>query len=250
MVINDNNKAQRNMGIYPALGASSVSFFAVIRNAADFSRDMVLRRRVDERVASKLRGARVDMIGIDGHEQQSGDILTLHNMKPGESRWLSLTYTLAPGKPGEVLPVAFEEMVGNHAVNGFAIAARLSSWNSVAGENLRFHIGVFSRLAVAGKMAEASQEERAALALLKKRPLPASYMRLLKQQTPLINSLLKKLIEVGRSGDPFRIQESMKALQLAVKSGSAIRAAAAHMVLLHKVDAFQTMLQEKGYLSR
>jgi hypothetical protein len=42
----------------------------------------------------------------------------------------------------------------------------------------------------------------------------------------------------------------MKALQLAVKSGSAIRAAAAHMVLLHKVDAFQTMLQEKGYLSR
>jgi hypothetical protein len=130
---------------------------------------MVLCRRVDERVASKLRGARVDMIGIDGHEQQSGDILTLHNMKPGESRWLSLTYTLAPGKPGEVLPVAFEEMVGNHAVNGFAIAARLSSWNSVAGENLRFHIGVFSRLAVAGKMAEASQEERAALALLKKR---------------------------------------------------------------------------------
>jgi hypothetical protein len=250
MVINDNNKAQRNMGIYPALGASSVSFFAIIRNAADFSRDIVVRRRVDEKVAPKLRGARIEIIAGDGHELQSGDTVTLPNMKPGESRWLGLNYALASGKLGEVLPVEFEEIVGNQAVNGFTIAARLSSWNAVVGENLRFHIGVFSRLAAAGKIPEASKESHGALILLKKRPLPASYLAFLKQQTPLTESLLKKLIEVGRSGDPFRTQESLKALQLAVNSSSAVRAAAAHMVLLHKLDAFQTMLQQKGYLSR
>ncbi len=58
-----------------------------------------------------------------------------------------------------------------------------------------------------------------------------------------------KLIETGKSSDPFRTQESLKALQLALQSGSADRAASAHMVLLHKLDAFQTMLQQKGTLS-
>lgn len=252
MVINDNNKAQRNMGIYPALGASSASFFATIRNAANFPRDMVIRRKVDPRTAARLRGARIEIIGGDGEAQQSSDTsgtIVLRNMKPGESRWLSLNYTLAPGNTSEVLPVTFEEMVGNHAVNGIVIAARISPWNIVARENLQFHVAVFSRLATAGKMPEANRESRAAMFLLKQRPVAASYVAFLKQQAPLTAGLVMKLIETGKSSDPFRTQESLKALQLALQSGSADRAASAHMVLLHKLDAFQTMLQQKGTLS-
>ena len=249
MVINDNNKAQRNMGIYPALGASSASFFATIRNAASFPRDMVIRRKVDAKIAARLRGARVDIIGGDGEAQQSPDTIVLRNMKPGESRWLSLNYTLATGNVGDVLPVTFEEMVGNQAVNGIVIAARVSPWNIVARENLQFHIAVFSRLAAAGKMPEANQESHAAKVLLKQRPVAASYLAFLKRRTPLTGTLVKKLIEAGKSGDPFQAQESLKALQLAVQSGSADRAASAHMVLLHKLDAFQTMLQQRGTLS-
>ena len=104
MVINDNNKAQRNMGIYPALGASSASFFATIRNAANFPRDMVIRRKIDPRTAARLRGARIEIIGGDGEAQQSSDTsdtIVLRSMKPGESRWLSLI-TLAPGNPGRL----------------------------------------------------------------------------------------------------------------------------------------------------
>jgi len=244
MVINDNNKAQRNMGIYPALGASSASFFATIRNAASFPRDMVIRRKVDAKIAARLRGARVDIIGGDGEAQQSPDTIVLRNMKPGESRWLSLNYTLATGNVGDVLPVTFEEMVGNQAVNGIVIAARVSPWNIVARENLQFHIAVFSRLAAAGKMPEANQESHAAKVLLKQRPVAASYLAFLKRRTPLTGTLVKKLIEAGKSGDPFQAQESLKALQLAVQSGSVDRAASAHMVLLLKLDAFQTMLQQ------
>ena len=44
-------------------------------------------------------------------------------------------------------------MVGNHAVNGIVIAARISPWNIVARrENLQFHVAVFSRLAAAGEI--------------------------------------------------------------------------------------------------
>jgi hypothetical protein len=85
--------------------------------------------------------------------------------------------------------------------------------------------------------------------LLKQRPVAASYLAFLKRQMPLTGTLVKKLIEAGKSGDPFRAQESLNALQLALQSGSADRAASTHMVLLLKLDAFQNHAATERTLS-
>jgi hypothetical protein len=46
IVINDNNKVQRNMGVYPASGTGRFSFFGIVHNAATFRRNVELRLEV------------------------------------------------------------------------------------------------------------------------------------------------------------------------------------------------------------
>ena len=63
-VIDDNNKAQRNMGLSttPARGVGmSDDLFAWIHNPATFRRDLILRMHADPAIARRLAGARVQI---------------------------------------------------------------------------------------------------------------------------------------------------------------------------------------------
>src|SRR6185503_1618142 len=70
-VINDNNKAQRNMGLSttPARGVgASDCYCAIVHNAATFVRDFELRYDAPRAVAAALKGAVIEVIG--GKEQE------------------------------------------------------------------------------------------------------------------------------------------------------------------------------------
>ena len=70
LVINDNNKAQRNMGVAPTTVGGFMTRFGIIHNAATFTRDIVLRWTVvGERAPSKLD--RLEVIGTRaGHSRR------------------------------------------------------------------------------------------------------------------------------------------------------------------------------------
>jgi hypothetical protein len=46
-VIYDNNKAQRNLGVYLGAGKGSITYWALVHNAALFKRDFQLRFDLD-----------------------------------------------------------------------------------------------------------------------------------------------------------------------------------------------------------
>lgn len=92
MVINDNNKAQRNMGVYFGADSAEITFYAIAHNAATFKRNMQLRYEAIRKALPALRNARIQVIGQRGVSNfKSGDTITLRDMEPGENRWIGLT---------------------------------------------------------------------------------------------------------------------------------------------------------------
>ena len=131
------------------------------------------------------------------------------------------------------------------AVNGFAIAARVSPLGAVIQENLKFHRAVFDRLAEAFGIERGRAEALAAKQLLKQKEVSSkNYLAFLALHEKPIMATLVRLMESRKSQDPFGAREALKTLESEVRSGRASRASGAHDVLLQKFDAFQTMLQK------
>ncbi len=245
MFINDNNKAQRNMGVYQFGGTGTVSLYAVIHNAALYRRMMIIRYAVAREVQKRLPELRVWAIGGKDESYQFGNSITLANMEPGENRWIELTFDVPGGSDGKILPVIFEEMVDNTAVNGFAIAAQPSPMSEVIRENLEFHSEVLIRIAAAFGIRSAEEEGRIALKLSRVRRIPAEeYVKLVQSHIRPMSEYLLKLIDSHKSGDPFDIRNSIAFLSRELRAGDVNSIAPAHATVLHKFDAFLTMLQK------
>jgi len=56
MVLNDNNKAQRNMGVWTGSAdqTDAVSYCTVVHNAATYPRDMLVRYNIQPETARRL----------------------------------------------------------------------------------------------------------------------------------------------------------------------------------------------------
>jgi hypothetical protein len=84
----DNNKAQRNTAAFAAIpGASAppVTYYAIVRNRDDVTRDM--------RLTWRERGVRVHVVG--SQLASTGGTLVVPNMRPHETRWLGITFASA-----------------------------------------------------------------------------------------------------------------------------------------------------------
>ena len=255
-VINDNNKAQRNLGLSttPARGIGGrVSFYAIVHNAATFRRDMVLLYDAPREVQKRLRDASVEVVGDGGRGKpfKSGDTITLANMQPGENRWVGFTYSAPEGKEGEILPVNFYEMVGNVAVNGFTIAARPSAMGRVMRDNLESHRSIFTRLAVGLETPGARDEADIAQKLRDEKSLKEDgYLRFLSSHMQAVEEALRYALHADQQSDVFVTAKALEALKSAVQAGQAERAAVAHTTLINRLDSYLTMQQlAKGNLA-
>ncbi len=250
MFINDNNKAQRNMGVYGTAGGAGgsrcqVSFYAIAHNAATFPRDMVIRYEAADEVQKRLRRLHVRVIGGKSDSYQFGNNITLTNMQPGENRWIELAFDTPGGSKGELLPVTFREMVGNAAVNGFAIAAQPLPLGEVIQENLEFHGEVLIRMAAAFKIKGAEEEGRMAFKLSREMRIPdEKYVEFVRSRAESIPHYLSELLASERSEDPFDIKETIELLIEVAGAEKLDCILSIHSTLLHKLDAFLTMLQK------
>ena len=249
-IVDDNNKAQRNMGLTttPARGAGMIaSFCAIAHNAATFPRNMTLSYETSPEVMRSLKGFSVELIGQQKEPSTIRELsgaLTLEGMQPGENRWLCTNFAAPPGKEGEILPINFYEMVKNIPVNGFAVGLRLASMGEVARDNLELHRSAFTRMSALFKIGVAKEEAAAAEALLRqKNPSENQYLDFLKAHLKPMEVAVAALIKSQKSSDPFGAQAAMTNLATAVNSGKIEDASVAHASLMNKLDSFQTMLQ-------
>jgi hypothetical protein len=247
MVLNDNNKAQRNMYPPASSGSGSESSYALIRNAATFTRDLVLRHYVDPVVFKQLRRIGIGVVGERGVKRSQEGRLVLANMAPGERRWVAVTTEARAGDGRSPLPIEFSELMGTKVVNGFAIAPVPSPPAAAIRWNMGLHMYRFGRLAAAFDVPEAKRQSADARSLVNRRSIaPTAYLRFLREHQTGMRACVTALVS-GAGQDPFGLRAAVRRLSEAVAAGSSDKALPAHATLLNALDAFQTMVQlEEG----
>jgi hypothetical protein len=239
MVINDNNKAQRNMGVAPASEGGSSSFYALVHNAAYELRDVVLRfaasqaarkARVSFTLAS-IGGNRTRAKGPEGR-------LVLRGMRPGEDRWVAVDFR-AGRATDEPLPIFFQEMEGNSVRSAFAVAPQALAPRELIQSALRGHRSVFLRMSAAfGVRAGAGEAERAASLGARARVTERAYKTFVERRADPIARAVEELLAVAEVRDRLGIREALAGLK---------KGPGAHITLLNKLDTFMTMaLKARG----
>lgn len=243
LVINDNNKAQRNMGVYPTSGSGSVAFYGLVHNAATRFRDLIIRFQAPEPVLRRLRGARIAIVGGDTTHVDAEGRLVLSCMAPGENRWLGLEFDVPAGHNGEPLAVLFQELVGTTVVNGFGLGPMPSAAKDAAHDNLLLHVATFARLAAVFGVDGAQGLADSAAKLLSANVVDVkAYVAFLDEQHDAVTKVVDALVKLGQ-GDPFGLLAACARLQQA--TGDAVHAVPAHATLVHGLDAFLSMLQKR-----
>jgi hypothetical protein len=254
-IVDDNNKAQRNMGLTttPARGAGMFpTFCAIVHNAALAPRDINLRYEVPVETLRRLKTISVQPVGSGGKEsfaarEPTGN-LSLNNVLPGENRWVCTNFAAPAGKPGEYFPINFTEYQDNLPVNGFTIGPRLAEMPDVVRASIELHRSAFTRLAAIYKMEVAKDEAAQAEKLLREQIISeVTYMDFLKAHLKPVEVAVNDLIKIQHGSDPFGDQAAYSQLAAAVASGKVEDASVTHASLMNKLDSNITMIQlEKG----
>ena len=248
MIINDNNKAQRNMqvlGYGGMAGGTGMAGYLIAHNAATFARDMQIGVDFDPSLLRHVRRPQLTVIGGPGPEPKPITphlTVTLPKMMPAENRWLEIKFDGLPGKDIGPMPIRVYEIVNGLQVNGYAIAARALPEASAIRENLGQHAAVFSRLASAFEEEGAKEQAARAQRLLEEKDITgAGYRQFLKKNRQEILQLSEHLADKSHLKDPFGTLRLAKLLGGESTLGQAL---ADHLTLLNKLDATQTMVQK------
>jgi hypothetical protein len=238
LVINDNNKAQRNMGVGPTTPRGSLTWYALIHNAATILRDIVL---VWERGGrDPARGDRVQVLGGRPQELKAEGRLILKGLKPGESRFVRVTLEGARGREDAL--VVFSEMVGTAVVNGFAVLAQTRSAEEVHRFLVQRALSVYRRAGALGVRGTAKRMT-SARALLKKRIPQRAYVEFVQACQEMDHGMAKEFRgRLGSGGDPFALAVSQKELATALRSGKGAAIQTHHGAFLEGIDALLTTL--------
>jgi len=251
MVLNDNNKAQRNMGVWKppvAAQAEALTYYAQIHNAATAVRDVSIRFDVSPETAPRLRISRIE--AVSGPEQacptqlsipKCGRALKLRRMQPGENRWLGVTLSANGGPQDELLPAYFTETRGSLNLNGIGIGLQPVSLASSIGETLAFHAAVFHRLAALFGTPGAGSLGDAAVQLRKENPDAGPYLGFVRNSAAAMAAAGASLL---KGADPLGVKAASARLDKALAGGDAGQVDVAHAALLQKLDVQASMLDK------
>jgi hypothetical protein len=246
-IINDNNKAQRNMHLttIPASGSSgSVTEWAIVHNPGFLKRDIPLRVGIEGTSRRYLRNVIVQAIG--GHKPltlraKDGSGFVLQDVQPGENRWVAVNVQPVGLPTGGTAFVSVDELAGTKAASGFAVGVRSASLREAMQSSLITQRVVLTRLesGFAPENIEPEDEYFKAAASSPSSFVDFVHGRLL----PRLKNGLEKL-GAPAADDPFNLKASLAA---AAKEKSVEGMVPALASLLNGVDAQLSELQlQKG----
>ena len=271
-IVNDNNKAQRNISAFAAHASGHGStYYAVAHNAATKTRDMVLQL-AGGRDKHVPEGAVVEVVNAKGVVERQPwrpwAEVVLRDMQPGENRWIGLTIPVPRGASAPVA-VTIYELNGSMRVNGFTIAANPAPPGVVGEANATLERTVFARMAHAfgihvSDAAHAHGAEREGggdrdavekrftveehgltvdVTVRVKRSEDAADDERPRSRRAAVRTALTELLHKTSSADAFGVLDTLARLEH-VRPGDDATELAEHATLLHKLDAFMTMLQK------
>jgi hypothetical protein len=246
MVINDNNKAQRNMSVHYGLSGSGASHFAIIRNASKEVRDFQLRILIDDRVIRSLSKPMIIARNGEPVPFQSGSIITVKGLNPGEYSWVGLQMNaFKAAKAGMSLPIDFQELVNGTVVNGFRINI-VSATPAQATLNHLLQIrSVFLRYEAELKAVEATAIIKQTNALLRVRRLPtATYLKYARGIAEPATAVAKRFLELAGTDPALDIAGSIELFTKASAGKDMISAFSAATTLVNKLDIALTLFQK------
>ncbi len=244
MVLNDNNKAQRNMDVYhvPSGGSGSVSSYAAIHNPSIYETNMELIWKTDLNPELKIKPS---VFVVDDREdfKMTDKGITLLKMKPGETRYIKVNYAVYGDKEGLIFPLGFAETKNEVTINGFGVGREISDIKKVILQNVTYSALEFRRINKLYAISEAEEVHKNDLEFLEKNQLTEKdYITLLERNFTLINSIAEQLIR-NEPNDPFGLKTTLKQLEAQLKDKKSIEVTILHLSLLNAMDASLTSLQ-------
>ncbi|HEX8086236.1 MAG TPA: hypothetical protein VF529_18240 [Solirubrobacteraceae bacterium] len=247
-ILDDNNKAQRNMGLSttPARGSERVlaTRFGLVHNAATFRRDIVLQFSIEDLLRPGVKprpSVRLQVLGAKEVVKRTDGRLVLEGMDPGENRWVAVSFIPPAGKAGQTSVVRMSEMVGEAAVNGFSVGVRLGSPRDVLAYTRERYRSVFTRLDALRPNDAATRELDLVLA---RRQKPAAWLPGLVERWDGIGAAL---FDIAGRADAAEIGPALKRVEDLLRQGSEAPALVELCSTLERVDARLTMLElERG----
>jgi len=229
MVIGDNNKAQRNMGVYPLTEGGPITHYAVIHNGATVPRTMAIHYSVDPLSLRRLIGATVGVVDDAAQPLRANGVVMLANMQPGENRWLAVTYELAPKAGTDPVTMYFNEMHDGKPVNGFGIIARPVSPAELMHETLRLHYAVGQRVSALHHI-EIVKGEPAAVQRALERPqvVASEHLAIARAFAEPARAAWAKILAGRTAKDTLAVNEALQRLSVETRGQDPGRAAMAH----------------------
>lgn len=247
IVMADNNKAQRNLGVYTGpLGSGAITMYAVAHNAALFERDMriLLNPYIKDRNREKYK------VSIIAGKEQGENIfidntLILKNMKPCENRWIEFSVFTMPDLNAKPASYLFEERVNEMKINGFGIDVKSGKLNAVGEENLGEHAFVFERLVKQFGITDAESQAKIALEILRNGVSEKDYISFMEkfgaESVKIITDFINR-----QGSDPFAVVVAGNNLLNKIQSKNWNQAAMAHGNFARKVNAYLSYLDKSG----
>jgi hypothetical protein len=245
IVLNDNNKAQRNMSVHYGLSGFGSTHYAVIRNASKLPRDVVLKLSAS---AEALKGfarptVRAQHAG-DPIPFTSGSTLTMSDMQAGEYRWVAFEMASFKAKTGVSLPIDMLEVVEGKVVNGFRISVTASTPAHALRALLLFNAAVFQRLHSQFRWAAAGDIVKASRRLLKTRTISmTAYLTFLGTVADAIGVCVERFLAAGDNDRSLGIAASLSLLRRSLEAKDSGKTFATHVTLLNKLDVAVTLLR-------
>jgi hypothetical protein len=248
-IVDDNNKAQRNMGLSttPArgVGQSLAAIFGIVHNAATFPRDILIQYTIPPEALRRLKQVEIEVPGQDRIPVRQSGTVVLAGVQPGENRWIGARFLPPAGENLEMLAMFFDEMVGGSAVNGFGLGVRLGSDRDTSIHTLKRHLSVFTRLVAGWKLKSAEAQVDLALKALKalSKPRatgsPTAWLDELRKSAPFFDEVREL---VGKQ-DPFGIEGEASGLRKLLGGQKDLEILVCLVSYLERIDSHLTMLQ-------
>jgi hypothetical protein len=247
-VLYDNNKGQRNMGVY-SVGAApggSIIYYAILHNAATYLRDFVLHFKPNRYFIKNFKNPEFVFPATEHDIIMKDDHLVIPGMKPGENQWIGIKVPATGALGDEMAVVDFVEVVDNIAVNGFGIGIKAAPAKQVLFENYYLHAEVFFRMGnIFGFKFALEESEIAIEKLIKNNAGPLSYFEYMKSRADLLIKAKDECIKNNNGNDPFTIEKALQELLTGIETGDPDMIIVPHAEYNHKMDAFLTYLDKK-----
>ncbi|MBV8134031.1 MAG: exo-alpha-sialidase [Deltaproteobacteria bacterium] len=242
LVLQDNKKAQRNLQVVSGTGGEGGEFYAIIHNNEKNIPDIEIQEFVNPESAKFVSGSQVTIVNPARGDFAKGGRIFLKGVRPGEDRWLRLSFGTVSVPEGKSATYQFQEVAQNKVVNGFAIELKREPPASIVRSGLRREADVLSRFAAIANdsaIKKAAQESESFSTGTGAVDLNQYRTLLLNQARLLLGGFIRHT-DARPAQDPFGLVAGLWAMDVSARSKDEGVMSTAAGALMERLDAYLT----------